>query len=56
MTRIYCNAELKIHNKVLRCKFRGQDSCCIREEMNIRDEENAYAVCGDVDWIEEKEE
>ena len=55
MTKIYCNAELEIDDVILRCKFRGEDGCCTKDETKVRDEENAYAVCDDVDWIEIEE-
>lgn len=56
MTKIHCDAELKIDyvykdDEILRCKFRGEDGCCTKEEIKVRDEENAYAVCDDADWI-----
>lgn len=52
MTKIRCSAELKIDNEILRCKFRGEDGYCTREEIEVQDEENAFAVCDDADWVE----
>lgn len=52
MPQINCNAELKIDSEILRCRFRSKDGHCTKEEIRVRDEENAFAVCDDVDWVE----
>ncbi|GAI02947.1 unnamed protein product [marine sediment metagenome] len=53
MPIVKCNCELKIEDKILRCRFRDEKGYCSLPEIEIEDEENAYPVCRTCEFREE---